>query len=68
MRTPASLRPSTLELVTPVEPVQLIRHAMAKHIKEVAQELLYWMEELNKIESELNNTPASLQNSVRANG
>lgn len=34
------------------EPIQLIRHAMAKHIKEVAQELLYWMEELNKLDHE----------------
>lgn len=34
------------------EPMQLIRQAMAQHIKEVAQELLYWMEELSKLDNE----------------
>ena len=68
MRTPANVRPTHPELVTQVEPVQLIRHAMAKHIKEVAQELLYWMEELNKIESELNGTAPTMKAASRANG
>jgi hypothetical protein len=40
------------------ESIQLIRHAMAKHINEVAQELLYWMEALDELDAEIEAPPA----------
>jgi hypothetical protein len=68
MNNPANILPLKSQLATQSEPVQLIRHAMAKHIKEVAQELLYWMEELNKIETELGAASQSAKTPARANG